>query len=338
MRNADDALRNLLRLHLTLAYKLKLLDIASDSDLDEFYSSSRNFSSDWGNSIEMFGRAAQEAKDRFCKQWIYSPHPLNSEVELSRVCPLKFINFALNGTENKTRKKFSELKKRLDDLSADMALSCKNPNSKNLLGKFDGLLADFCIEFLNPMHKYNPYKVHVSKLHRKESSCWITQSSLDPNLSAQYVRDRLGLWDYPGRDGEATVGDQLVYMKFKVRLSSKKCPTKFDKNFIDGHPEDVWLVRPSVKDLPNVRFSQFHHLDEIGCTENFGKTIDISSENYQEGEREFVLLAGRDVKLEWQCIKLMSGDPPKRYAYDDDHQIFFNAIRDRSSVLVGNKS
>lgn len=323
------ALKKLLRLHLILAHKLKLLDVASESEVEKFCTQSLEWDSKKLTPDKKFDTAVELAKYKFQTNWRYLSSTSETEVYISRVTPLKYLGYAIDGTSPSYRPDFKKIQKSLNCIKPDFPKQYNDPLSASIKFNISKILIEFGDEFSKSSHP-RPYTVLASKIHGP-GSCWVAQDTFDANASAQEIRDRLGLWNYP--EGN-TIGDQLVYLGFKVKLSSLNCPDKFDPNFSDTIPDGLWLIRPTVIDNPNVRFSQAHDGDTVGAAKSYGKTIDISSDEYFCSEREFILLAGRDVKLQWVSLKLLSGGLPIRRDSDYDHEKFVNAIENRVSSII----
>lgn len=325
------ALRRLLRLHLVQAQVLQLIDGRTRVELDAFSSMAHS----WGRTAlapgYRFARAIESAKRFFFDNWRYRSIRPADRVWLCRVVRLGDLKYALRGTNRKGGSVVSTLIRDFDGLSSRLKMDVADPGAVAEFVDVERLLLDLRAELLGA--RLVPYGVFASAVHGP-GSCWVSLHAPVTGRAvsnAQYWRDRLGLHHFPiGTQLE----DRLVRVTFCVQLSTQPCPVSFDEfdKVRTTLPGDIWLVRPSIGDVPNPRFVQANSRDTLASPAPTGNTIDLSTDAYHEAEEELVLLHGRDARLEWSDLELLDG-LPDRNLRDDDHEKFVTLIEKRHARL-----
>ncbi len=128
-------------------------------------------------------------------------------------------------------------------------------------------------------------------------SCWVGNFPANKALSAQHWRNRLGLIHITGNDGHAC-GRLLVRLRFAAAMADHALPDDYIGHR-NKHSNALWLFRPGVVHGGNRRFVQGVSADQPGQPACQGKTRDLSTAHYLEGEDELLLLAGEKATLMW---------------------------------------
>lgn len=325
-----DALKRLLHLNLSVASRLGLLETNSPSDLASFALAPIEWKNPKLTPVNRFERAVQAAKFAFQSDWRYRCCQLGAEVQLSRVLALSDLAFVLDATRPRKRVDFAAANFEFENLKNRFSQDYNDPDSAATRDQ----IARFFVNLRGTIfdHRATPYLANVGGIHSPNYDCWVAQAaeSITPSTSQGY-RDRLGLHHFPRG---TRIGDQMVRLDFRARLSDIPCPSKIDIELRERLSNGLWLIRPTMVHKPNVRFAQGHGKDEVAAAAPGGSTIDIGDDAYQEGEAEFILLAGIKAELQWHDVELLPGGLPVRHVRDDDHQSFSDVMHQRLSRLA----
>ncbi len=325
------ALRRLLRLHLLQAQVLQLLDGRKRVELNAFSSMEHTWKRTATPAGTRFARAIEAAGIYFGANWRYRSVRQADSALVSRVIVLRDLKYSLRATKRKGRSVLSTLIKDFEALGTKLSLDAAATGAVTVLSDVERLLFDLRAEFYGA--KLSPFVTLISAV-KGPGSCWVSLPApfAIPATTAQYWRDRLGLHHLPLG---VTLGDRLVRVTFRVRLSTQPCPASSDEltKSRSGMPTEAWLVRPSVGDAPNPRFVQANLRDTPKLPAPTGVTIDLSSDAYDEAESELVVLHGRDAQLEWVDLELLDGFPEK-HSRDDDHEAFVDLVENRHAHLL----
>ena len=85
------------------------------------------------------------------------------------------------------------------------------------------------------------------------------------------------------------------------------------------NPHSLWLFRPSILHGGNKRFVQGVAADREGRPARRGSTRDLSTDDYPEGERELLLLAGEIANARLVGLDLFDGFADINKRDHDDH-------------------
>ena len=325
------ALRQLLRLHLVHAERLKLVEGATTADFDAF----AGVDTPWDRTDlppgQRFAIAVEGAKRRFYDNWRFKEVRPADRVVVARVVRLRDLKYALYATIQKGSAIVADLLRRFDAVLPQLNLNVGDPAAATAFNEIQNVLNGLRAEFVGA--RLVPFETLASGVHGP-GSCWVSMpatAGTAPSSEAQFWRDRLGLHHLPL--GE-TLGDQLVRLTFVAGLSSLQCPASFEllRASQTLKPNEIWLARPSTGDMPNPRFAQARLSDTTAVAAPAGATIDLSSDSYDEAEDELVLLHGRDALLEWEDLEPLDG-APTRHPRDEDHELFFKTIESRHAAL-----
>lgn len=325
------ALRQLLRLHLVHAERLKLVEGAAPADFDAF----AGVDTPWDRTDlppgQRFGMAVEGAKRRFYDNWRFKEVRPADRVVVSRVVRLRDLKYALYATNQKGSTVVADLLRRFESVRPQLDLNVGAPDAVAAFKETQNVLHGLRAEFVGA--RLVPFETLASGVHGP-GSCWVSMSTTAgtaPSSQAQFWRDRLGLHHLPLG---VTLGDQLVRLTFLAGLSSLPCPATFELLLANHNlnPNEIWLARPSTGDMPNPRFAQARLSDTTSVAAPAGATIDLSSDSYDEAEDELVLLHGRDARLGWEDLEPLDG-APARYPRDEDHELFFKTIESRHAAL-----
>jgi hypothetical protein len=326
------ALRRLLRMHLEHARAIGLLVLRKAEQLEAFSTMSNSWNRNDLPPGQRFAKAVESAKRFFSDDWRFrSVHP-NDRLTLCRVVRVRDLKYPLNDTNRRGNSGLAKLLREFDALAPRMDLDAGDPSAQTELAAIARVLLDLRCEIILASRML-PYDTLASAVHGN-GSCWVSLSSTaarPASSEAQFWRDRLGLHHLPQG---TTLGDQLVKLTFVAELSRQPCPATFADYYAaqSARPDDIWLARPSVGDVPNPRFVQATSRDSPTLAADTGATIDLSEDTYNESEDELVLLRGRNARLEWADLELLEGWPQK-HTRDDDHNTFVDLIKHRHAGL-----
>jgi hypothetical protein len=321
------ALRRLLHLHLAQATALRLLEGRNRVEVEAFSAMTHSWTRTDLPSSQRFAKAVESAKRFFSDNWRFRPVRPADRVTLCRVVRVRELKYALNGTNRKGSTVLTTLLRDFDALGPKMSLDAAAPTVATEFSAIQDVLLNLRSEFVGA--RLAPYETLASAVHGV-GSCWVSLPAPAigaASSQAQFWRDRLALHHLPQ---SATLGDQLVRLTFVASLSLYPCPPTFDDYYVAqaSMPDEIWLVRPSVGDMPNPRFVQASSHDTPALAALTGTTIDLSTVAYKEAEDELVLLRGRNARLEWVDLELLEGWPQK-HPHDDDHKTFVELIKSR---------
>jgi hypothetical protein len=125
---------------------------------------------------------------------------------------------------------------------------------------------------------------------------------------AQYWRDRLGLIHIT-RAPTPLIDHMLVRVEFQVTPSRAPLDRKDWKGTRTRHPTGLWVIRPTMVHGGNQRFVQAHNGDDrvLRGSPSHGMTRDLSSAHFSPGEREMLMICGRDAEIHFRSLTLLKG-------------------------------
>lgn len=322
-------IRDLLEFQILIAYQIGLLDVKDINMIHSYFNTNIFWNENWStktrSDIEKFNKALVLLQHEFGNKWRWIASAQGRNIVFYRVICLRNLSFILNDVQFNPR--ITPLIKKFNSQKNILELNYHDIDSKTKIEAIEKILGEIKIEVVDRA-RFTPFLVKTTALH-PPGSCWTSNSIFHPK-SAQNYRDKLGLWHYPN---SSKIGDQLIALKFSAKISTAECPKIRDPSIRDRASGNTWLLRPTLADMPNIRFSQGHSKDQKNKPSLKGKTINIRNEKYKEGGDEHVLLAGLNTKVEWKDIDLLDGGPPRRYKHDDEHEKFIQILDNRLSIL-----
>lgn len=331
-------LQHLLKQNIKEAKALGLLDARANetdlalTDIDSVWSQSKS-------EITKFDLAISQVSTRLHRNSVTLSSCKNSVIEITRVFPVRDIAYLFEDLPRTSMRSpanvFSPLLENIqlgcavpmpDHPSIDEKEHIQEGNAQITSG-LNALRSQICAVGGASVG----LSIYSKVLVAPGRACWIGLPSALAGGNSQFWRDRLGLEHYPygeGRDRQITLGDRLVRVTFTAQTSAVDLPRTNAHDTLKAFPEDLWLVRPTVVHQGNTRFVQRHNNDSVNAPADEGCTIDIKDVQYEQGERELILMFGAESKVTWFDVELLDGIP-KRQSHDLDHLGFVQVMSDR---------
>lgn len=326
-------LRLLMDIHIKEALSLGLISLPPDeigvlsTELDKLWATSPE-------DLKAFSRGVNHVSG-YADSVTWLEFDEKEEVTVHRVAPVADIEYPLKGTIGAAGKRIEATRKQLS--ATLLAIKACAPGAddakqsqleKQLRIYFEDIRGHLC----HLPSRYPSAKVKAASLHSTWTKAWVvpdtgTDSAMS-SFGAQKIRDSLGLVHYPQRGEPTDICQSLVHMSFTAHISDTRLPSRSSPDFLAKQSKGQWLIRPTICHGPNERFCQRHEDDSIGNPAKHGRTIDISTDAYQYGFPELILLHGDDAELTWLDLKLLTPAPISRIL-DQDHLGFLRSVASR---------
>jgi hypothetical protein len=282
------------------------------------------------DDLDGYNEASGCLRDRLTRSMSRRIHRADGRMTIHRVMNVRQVDqplFEVSGYQGSViRDRIRQLTGLLDMIRQyDAESAASAPDTQRLALRLKAMFEGFS-EALRSLPETFP-TVPARSLHKDLHQTWVIPPADAPiqQLPSQELRDALGMVHYPHGEANAdSLLQSLVHLTLSVEPLTDSLP---DPDLRGTTPLGAWLVRPTVCDMPNHRFLQRHRHDDHDPSDSTGRTINIGTDEYEEGFPELILVHGDAARLNWEDVRYLP--PPSGNARDLDHTGFFNVIQAR---------